>query len=182
MKNDLSLYLAVRDQIRTADLFQWHSNSLLGFAIRWKTQKDRPHYEVEHDINVNHSSLASCLIEQESQELRRYTTEALEKGIIPNFLSVRLENFNGSVWWYPLKDELNDQRAEMAKREFASRGIPYDYRAIVKLMVGIQPKIDNRNLYCNEACCVAWGIKADTARNPNWLPNLGIFKEPVKIL
>ena len=180
--NQLSLYLAARGQMRTGDLLQWKSNSLLGAAIRLKTQKDRREHEVENDINVNHSSLAICLTEKESGDLRMHTNEAMGGGTIPAFLSVRLQQYNGSVWWYPLSDELDEQRIGIGRRAFENLGIGYDYWAIAKQLFGIHPKIDGSRLYCNEYCCVCWGIKGATAKSPNWLPNLGIFKEPVRII
>ena len=182
MSNDLSLYYKVRPLIRSMDLFQWKSHSPLGLAIRWRTGGDRPGYEVEHGINVNHSSLAAVMREVESGDIRYYTTEALGSGIVPNYLSVRLEKFNGEVWWYPLKDEFNDERGEMARRSFNNKGIDYDYKAIVKKLIGLKTPLDKKNLYCNEACCVTYDAKVKDAHSPNWLPTLGMHKEPIKIL
>lgn len=179
--DNLKLYKKYRDLIKTGDLLQWRSNSLLGKAIRAKTSKDRRSYEVWAGINVNHSSLAIRMIEESTGDLRIFTTEALEKGTIPAFMSKRLEAYDGSVWWYPLKGEWDESRPVISRRAFDNLGVPYDYFAIAQQLLGFTPKQGGNALYCNEYCCVCWGIEQDTAHNPNWLPNLGIFKEPVRI-
>jgi len=180
--NNLKEYIAVREQIKTGDLLQWHSHSLLGEMIRRKTRKDRPTHEILFDIDVNHSTLAVRMTETSSGDLRVFTTEALEKGTVPAFLSVRLQQFDGKVWWYPLKDEWEAARSVISRRAFDHLGIGYDYFAILKQLFNFTPKLDTKNLYCNEYCCVCWGVDLETAHNPNWLPNLGIFKKPVRIL
>lgn len=187
MKNDLSLYLDVRSQMRTGDLLQWHSNSVLGKMIRTKTHKDRPKYEVENDINVNHSSLVICLKEVESGDLRIHTNEAMEKGTVPAFLSVRLQQFDGHVWWYPLNDEIegifNVDRIKIGRNAFEYLGVGYDYWAIAKKLVNIKTRIDIRKLFCNEYCSVCYGVRTGSvARSPNAMPRLHIHKTPTMIL
>jgi len=180
--NDLTQYLAIREHIKTGDLLQWQSNSLLGRLIRAKTQKDRRLYETVHDINVNHSSLAVRMIEESTGDLRVFTTESLEKGTVPAFLSVRLQQYDGKAWWYPLKEEWDSARIVISRRAFEYLGIGYDYWAIIKYLFNRTPKLDSKHLYCNEYCCLCWGVELDTAKSPNWLPNLEIFKNPVRIL
>jgi len=167
--NDLTLYNAVRDQMKTGDLLQWKSNSLIGALIRWRTKS-----------NVNHSSLVIRLAEYEGLERHRWTTEALEHGTVLNLLSRRLEAFDGECWWYPLQDSWNEYRENVGTWALDKIGIPYDYGSIVKQIVG-KVSADARELFCSEYCYLAYGLTGK-APNPGEMPELGIFKEPQKIL
>jgi hypothetical protein len=155
--------------MKTGDLLQWHSDSPLGWMIRAKT----------HSI-FNHSGLVIRLAEYEGLERRRFTHEALEHGIVLNLLSRRLEDFNGEVWWYPLKDDWDERRQTIGERALAFTGIGYDYKAIIdQLFAPVQS--DCAQLFCSEMCFLAYGFSG-TAPNPGELLTLNIFKEGVKIL
>jgi hypothetical protein len=167
--NDLTLYNSIRDQMKTGDLLQWKSNSVVGALIRWRT-----------DSIFNHSSLVLRLSEYEGLERRRFTTEALENGSVLNFLSRRLEQFDGEVWWYPLKDDWNDKRQAVGETALSLIGIPYDYKSIAAQIFG-SVSTDSRALFCSEYCYISYGFEGK-APNPGEMPNLGIFKEGVKIL
>lgn len=166
---DLSTYNAFKDQMKTGDLLQWHSNSLIGALIQWRTKSD-----------VNHSGLVLRLSEYEGTERRRWTSEALENGVYPILLSRRLESFDGSVWWYPLKDEWNPKRQAIGECAVALFGVKYDYRSIFKQIFG-KVSADARELFCSEYCFLCYGMDG-TAPTPAEMTGLGIFKEGVKIL
>jgi len=161
--------MAVKDQMRTGDLLQWRSNSLIGALIRWRTK-----------ATVNHSSLVLRLSEYEGTERRRYTTEALENGTVLNFLSRRLEQFDGEVWWYPLKEEWNERRQAIGECALSLIGIPYDYKSIAAQIFG-KVSADARALFCSEYCFICYGM-GGKAPTPADMPGLGIYKEGVKIL
>lgn len=165
---DITEYDAIKDQMKTGDLLQWRSNSLLGAAIRWKTKS-----------NVNHSSLIIRLAEYEGLERRRYTTEALEHGIVLNFLSRRLEQFDGEVWWYQLNDTWNHARQEIGADALSMVGIPYDYKSLFYQLIG-KVSADARKLFCSEYCYLSYGFTG-TAPAPADMPALGIFKQPIKL-
>lgn len=167
--NDLAKYKEVKDRMKTGDLLQWRSNSIIGWLIRWRTKSD-----------VNHSSLVIRLSEYEGMERRRYTTEALEHGIILNFLSRRLEQHDGNVWWFPLKDEWNEKRQAIGENAMALIGIPYDYQSVMSQIFG-KVSTDAQALFCSEYCFIAYGFEG-TAPTPADMPDLGIFKEGVQII
>jgi hypothetical protein len=165
---DLTKYNQIKEQMKTGDLLQWRTNSIVGALIRWKTNS-----------NVNHSSLVIRLSEYEGLERRRFTMEALEHGTVLNYLSRRLEQYDGEVWWYPLRDEMDASRKAIGERASALIGIPYDYMSIAKQVVG-RVSADARSLFCSEYCFLSWGYTG-VAPNPGQLPGLGIFKEPIKL-
>jgi hypothetical protein len=165
---DLSAYMSVRHQMKTGDLLQWHSNSLIGAIIRWRTHS-----------NVNHSSLVLRLDEYAGKEDRRWTTEALEHGTVVDLLSRRLADYDGSVWWYPLRDELEGKRKSIGEKALELIGVPYDYGSIIKQIFG-RVSANARRLFCSEYCYISYGYSGK-APTPADMPNLGIFKAPIKI-
>lgn len=168
--NNLAIYNTVKGEMKTGDLLQWRSNSMIGALIRWRTKSE-----------VNHSSLVLRFLEYEDSEGRRFTTEALEHGTVLNLLSRRLAEFDGSVWWYPLQDKFTDiYRGSVAVRALDMIGLPYDYESIFKQIVG-KVSADSRSLFCSEYCYLSYGFRGE-APTPADMPGMGIFKEPVKIL
>lgn len=166
---DLTKYNAIKDQMKTGDLLQWNSSSIIGWLIRWKTGSD-----------VNHSSLVIRLSEYEGLERRRFTHEALEHGVILNLLSRRLDQFAGKVWWYPLKDEWDERRQRIGELALAWTGVPYDYRSIADQLIA-SVSAEATALFCSEMCFLAYGF-AGKAPTPGEMPGLGIFKKGLQIL
>ncbi len=167
--NDLSIYNAIKGEMRTGDLLQWKTNSLFGALIRWRTKS-----------NVNHSSLVIRLKEYEGLEGRRWTTEAMGHGTVLNLLSRRLETHKGECWWYPLADSWDLLRGDVGAWAMEQIGIPYDFGSIAKQIIGCV-SADARELFCSEYCFLSYGLKGK-APNPGEMPDLGIFKEPVKLI
>lgn len=174
----LQLYEIYRDQMRTGDMLGWHSNSLIGAGIRWKTvpkgvPKDSP-------LSVNHTSTVIRLKEYEGLERRVFITEALENGIVLNLLSKRIGEFDGYVWWYPLKRSWNDQRQIIGERLLSVVGTKYDYGSIVKQLFG-SVSVDLRQFFCSEHHYFGLGFSGK-APNPYELCLKDYYKDAVKIL
>lgn len=161
-------YEQIKDRMKTGDLLQWRSNSLVGGLIRWRTGSI-----------FNHSSLVLRLQEYEGAEHRRYTTEALEHGTVLNFLSRRLEKYDGEVWWCPLKDEWESRRQEIGERALSLIGIPYDYKSLIKQIIG-KVSAEATSLFCSEYCYLSYGLTG-TAPTPADMLDLKIFKSPLKL-
>lgn len=164
----LDVYESVRSQMKTGDLLQWKSNSLIGALIRWRTKSI-----------FNHSSLVLRIPEYEGKEGRVWTTEALEHGTVLNLLSRRIEDFNGELWWFPLKDEWHPKCEMIGEYALKMIGLPYDYKSIVKQIIG-KVSADARALFCSEYCYLAYGFEGQ-APAPADMLKLGIFKEGVKL-
>lgn len=164
---NMDTYCNIRPYMKTGDLLLWKSHSILGAAIRYFSKS-----------NVNHASLVIPLSGQGA--LRIFTLEALEKGIVPNFLSHRLTKYDGEVYWYPLKDEWDSNRAVIEALAFKHIGVPYDYKSLFKQAFS-RVSADVRHLFCSEYCYVCYGMEGQAPR-PGDMPGLGIFKSPIKIL
>jgi hypothetical protein len=156
MSNDLSIYQSVRDQMRTGDVLQWHSNSLLGELIRERKGGD-----------INHTGLIIRLAEYEGLERRVFTLEALENGVVLNLLSRRLESFDGRVYYHRLLSYYDFQRQLIGERALSCLGIPYDYPGIMKECFG-NAEMGLNKLFCSETAWYALtGKTTGEAPDPN---------------
>lgn len=164
----LDTYNIIKDKMLTGDLLLWRANSLLGMAIR--------HFSKAEE---NHASLVMHFEQYEGGEHRRFTTEALRNGIVLNLLSKQLEQYDGKVWWYPLKDEWESRRAMIGTNALKYIGTPYDYGSLFRNAFG-KVNADARRLFCSEYCFICYGLEGK-APTPGDMPDLGIFKEPVLI-
>lgn len=165
---DLTLYHHHKQNMMTGDLLLWRANSLLGLAIRHFSKAE-----------VNHASLVMHFSQYEGDVHRRFTTEALSKGIILNLLSKQLEQYDGKVWWYRLKSDWESRRAMIGTNAMKYIGTPYDYKSLFKNAFG-RVSADARELFCSEYCFVCYGLNG-TAPTPGDMPKLGIFWDPVLI-
>ena len=163
-----NLYDAVKEQLKTADLLLWQSNSKIGRVIQWYTDSD-----------YSHASLVIRLAEYEGLERHRYTTEARSHGVVLNLLSRRLEHQNGHCWWFALKDAWNDKRQLIGERALSYVGIPYDFKGISRFLFG-PVSADIQAIFCSELVSMAYGYPG--APSPVQLLDYGIHKKGVKIL
>lgn len=149
MANDLTKYLAARDLMKTGDLLQWHSDSLLGEGIRLRKGGD-----------INHTGVLIRLQEYEGLERRVFTLEALEHGVVLNLLSRRLEQFDGQCYFHRLRPEFDPQRQAIGERALSCLGIPYDYPGILKEMFG-NAEMGLEKLFCSETGWYSWTGKTE---------------------
>lgn len=161
-------YNKFKQQMKTGDLLLWRSNSLLGATIRFFSKGP-----------FNHASIVMCFPEYEGEECRRWTTEALEHGTVLNLLSRRLDKYDGQVWWFPLKDDWEQQRSIIGRRALSMIGIGYDYKSLFKNILG-KVSAEARRLFCSEYYFLSLGMEGK-APTPAGLPSLGIFKQEVQI-
>ncbi len=166
---DLTLYNAVRDQMQTGDMLLWANQTPLGMAIR--------HFS---KASVNHASTIAVL--KGYDEPRVFTVEALEGGVVINYLSSVLANYNGEVWWYPLSDKWDfpEFRAYVERNMFKHIGTPYDVGSLLKNAVK-HVQADDSKLFCSEDVFLDYGFTG-IAPTPGEMPALGLHKEPIQIM
>lgn len=164
----LKEYEENRDQMKTGDLLLWRSNSLLGSLIRFFSKG-----------KVNHASLLLRIIAYEGQEKRVFTSEALEHGVVINPLSLRLQEYDGEVWWYPLRKEWDNERNAIGVRALQYLGVGYDYGSLFKNAI-CRVSADVRKLFCSEYYYICLG-RSGTAPTPEDLKEYKWFKKPVLI-
>ena len=178
--SNLALYNSIKDQMQTGDCLLWSSQSVVGWLIRKFSKAD-----------VNHAGLVIRPHNLGHFKDRRFTLEALEKGIILRLLSERLRHYKGKVYLYPLKDEYDDKRDAIAKWAIKQEGTPYDYKSLFKQAFA-RVFVDLKELFCSEICYAGyWTVEIIKhhgkllsemiAPTPGEMPDLGIFKDPVLI-
>lgn len=143
MKNDLTTYRAVRQDMRTGDMIQWRGNYAFSRIIRVGTG------EFE-----NHSSM---IVRLDLYPGRVFSIEALANGLHLYPLSNLLEKYNGEqVNWYPIKNEYHGEASTDAARWLlAHLGVGYDWSDCLsnwRSILGFTPEpADARQLYCSES-------------------------------
>jgi len=167
--NNLKEYEKNVIYMRTGDLLLWKSHDPLGAAIR-----------LFSNANVNHASLILCLEERDSKLERHFTTEATGQGVVINLLDMRIAEFDGEVWWYPLLDEWNNMRTSIFINALKYIGVEYDFPGLF-WNIFEKPEADDSKLFCSEYCFLCYGMEGKAPR-PGDMEALGIFKKGVKIL
>lgn len=137
--NDLSTYYKARPLMKTGDLLEWRSKSLLGAAIRFFSKEE-----------VNHSGLVLALEDYGSNQGQHiFTLEAEPGGIRNNLLSAQLKDFKGSVYWYPLKGRYDLKRKAGVDWALEQVGVKYDFGSLFKNILG-KVSADMRKFFCSE--------------------------------
>jgi hypothetical protein len=167
----VATYTEISKEIQTGDCVMWRSHRLLGRAIRiWS-----PGY--------NHASLVLRLPEYEGR-LRRYQLEALEHGIVLTLLSRSIEEYDGEVFWLPLREIPDQTRRRIGEWAVAQVGTPYDYESLFAQMFG-RVSVDARRFFCSEFVFLAYRhveiVPDGRAPKPSDIPALGVFGEMVEI-
>jgi len=189
--------------MKTGDLLQWREDVWwMSYIWFWR---------LVTQSKVNHSSMVLRLQQYEEFEKRRFTTESRKHGTVLNRLSSRLRQYDGEVWWYPLKDDWDPHRQKIGEEMLERIGISYNIAGVVKLtlrrlfgakcrkvfnnrtvlkgIVGWMNRVDKKNeVFCSEYCYWVYGSTGYLTAGLSDLPlpddmlKLGIFKEGVKIL
>jgi len=134
----MSDYNIYRAGMRSGDLLEFASSSVIGGLIRLKTGKD-----------VNHSSLLLRLNEIRGLKDRVFTLESLEHGIDIHLLSNRLENFIGSVYWYPLRQEYDKYREDIICWSLQQIDKKYDYKSLISSIFS-RVSVESDLFFCSE--------------------------------
>ncbi len=167
---DLTLYNAVRGHIKTGDFLAWHSDTPLGISIRTVTGADDNH---------------GCLVDRLTGLAgdRILSLEALGGPFRPYYLSLRLSEFDGKVWWYPLCAEWDtpEIRREIEIRMWSHVGIGYDYPSLFVNAIR-KVKADEKLLFCYEEAFISLGFSGEVPVNRYEFEALKIFKDPVRVL
>lgn len=141
----MDLYNRYRKFIKTADLIEWRSNTLLGRLIRAKTKQ-----------SVNHTSGAVIYTMVGTDTIRRYIGEALPEGFVLSYLSDRLKHFKGEVYWSKLKEEYSlDVRVAIAEEALKLEGTPYGYKDLIASLFNAVGTNYKNGVICSEAWHIA---------------------------
>lgn len=172
MSNDMTVYDQFKSQIQTGDCIAYSGNSIISTLIKIFSP------------GVSHVGLALNLAQYAGQECRRWTLEANAPGVELMLLSNDIVDYNGSVWWYALKDEFNPLRDKVAEWALCQVGVKYDFASLFKSILG-HVSLDMKKFFCSSYDYAAWMVAGitpttDVAPKPSDIVKLSIFKEPIQ--
>ena len=152
-------YSDIWNEVKTGDLIEWRTSSIIGWLIRLRTGENR-----------NHSSMVVRLDLED--EKRRHIIEANEM-VEFNLLSDRLRYHRGSAYWSPLKPEFDDKREVLKNWAIEQRGKPYDWGGFFFSLLG-HVSYDIRRYFCSELVCAGL-VHAGIIKCPDKAPWPGEF-------
>jgi hypothetical protein len=184
--NDLTVYDSVKDQMKTGDGLGFANAGFISKAIMWKTDGD---VDPKNPIKLSHFGGLIRAGEYEGLERRRFTIEAMSIGFYPDILSKYIKDYQGHIYWYPLKDEWDKYRAQIGSEILSMIGTKYDWLGVGKQLFG-KVSADARRMFCSEAWEIGYQNTAPQlcvdmkglALTPTGMWKLGVFKEPVKLI
>lgn len=170
----MDLYYAWQQELKTGDVLLWSSSSVIGWLIRKFT-----------GAPVNHAGLVVRLAEFGALKDRRFTLEALERGIVLRLLSKRLQKHKGQAWWYKLQPEFENKRERVAEWAFLNIGMKYDYGSLFRQAI-MRVSVDAKKFFCSEYVWFALHFAdivpfREIAPQPHEIPELGVFQKGIKI-
>jgi hypothetical protein len=184
--NNLIIYNAVKDKMKTGDGVGFVNTGFISKAIMWKTHKD---VAPNNPIQLSHFGGIIRAGKYEGKEERRFTIEAMNEGFYPDILSHVIKDYKGHIYWYPLQDEWDEHRDHLGAEILSMIGIGYDWLSIGKQLVG-KVSADARKMFCSEAWQIGYQNVAQhlcndqkgKALTPTGMWKLGVFKQPVKLI
>lgn len=163
----LTSYDAIKDNLQTMDLLQWFNYGLIGRAIKWRTG------------GASHSGVVIRYASYEGQDNRRWTLEAVHQGLVPTYLSGKLQRYNGECWLHPLKPEYADLAPYAVSWLMENVGlIPYDLASLLKNIFK-KAALNSDALMCSEAVFYSWKVAAQETRDKRLSHLLLIDRSPV---
>lgn len=164
------LYSEAKDYMQTGDMLFWHGHNLLGKAI-----------QVFSKGEFNHASMIIRLGDCEGLNTdRRFHTEAIGKGVLPNLISRKIVEYDGEVWWCQLKPEWESVRPAIALRLAEWWGVNYDFGSLFKNAIS-RVSADANKLFCSELCWLALGLDGK-APTPVELFNKDLFQRKEQLI
>lgn len=167
-------YVKIRDLIKTGDMLEWSSPSILGKTIRLFTGRD-----------VNHTSLAISFDDYFKDGVNhKFVLEAEAGGIELNLISKLLTDYKGKCYWYQLKPELDSYRQSIGSYALLQIGTKYDFGSLLKNAVS-RVNADAKKLFCSEyyymALCEAGILSKTKVPRPGEFIQYGIHLPRVQI-
>lgn len=172
-------YAIYRSFVRTGDVIEWRSDSVIGFLIRMITGND-----VNHTGGIIRLSDMHFQKTYNTQEDRIFSPEARANGFQLTYLSEQMKKFMGKAYLLPLRPELERYREKIAQEQMKFIGIKYDYDGLFKNILGYV-SADMERLFCSEAIFISFVnarlLVNGMAFRPGDFEKTGLFLPRVRI-
>jgi hypothetical protein len=196
--NDLTFYRECAPLMETGDTLLYIGRSFVAKAIQsWTRHFLLPESEPDRPL-FNHGNLVLRFREYEvfiprshfrqARALdpnRRWVLDARASGIYPVLLSDYLAAYDGSVYWYPLKDEFSQARQAIGCYAMDLAGKGYDFLGLLENAVRLV-SADMARLFCSETLFLCYRdgghiVTGEKTPRPDMVPLLGVYKDPIKL-
>lgn len=171
--NNLDIYNQYREKMKTGDGLGFRSSGPVATLIRlWS--KD-----------LNHFALVQEFPTYCGPEQRRWTSEAIAGGVAPRFLSKVLGEYEGDVWWYPLRPEWAEYRQTIGEKATELYGLGYDFPGLLKNIFS-RVSLNLARLWCSEYVQAVYFLSKMIPESPGLypseIPELGLYQDRVQII
>ena len=146
-------YSCIRDNIRAADVIAFGGSGFFSDCIKWFTRSPISHVGVVLETTVGDVRRVRLI---ESTSLDGFA------GVTIDFLSDRVRDYTGSIYWMPLSEFSRQRLNEAVFFEWLmeQEGKKYDKRSILHFAtdwLNIRTNHENFDkVYCSELVCGAW--------------------------
>lgn len=164
----LEVYEGVRDQLRTGDIVAFSGKGRVSGMIKWATRSRYSHVGVLLVGEVEGFGRTVLLCESTTlSDLPDAVDRTFRRGVQIQLLSQRLDSYDGSAWWLPLVDpleELPHRRFVGWLRETHVKRTPYDDTQAIGAgidfwdSIGLANDPDFSRLFCSELVARAFQV------------------------
>ncbi len=174
----MNLYLQNRTSMKTGDVIAFSGNGRVSKIIKWKTKSPYSHVGIVLDTNMQGMGKAVLMMESTALcHIPDVLSGKIMNGVQMHFLSRRLETYDGSAWWLPLKELLPPYAVfnlQSWLREKRLEHVPYDKMQVLGAgmdffdwIPGLANEKDFSSLFCSELVTKALQIAGVVNDNIN---------------
>jgi hypothetical protein len=176
----LSSYQALCQQIKIGDVLTFSGQDIPSSVVKLATRSHYVHVAIVLSVESNSQQQLDILIAESHIDISLPSVGTGKRvlGVQFQWLSDRLTEHDGQVWWVPLKQPLTPEglcQMQAWLREIEAERIPYDFLQAIE--VGIEPlvkpkaetRLDLSALFCSELVTRALQLAnvVDATLNPS---------------
>ncbi len=169
MQEKQELYQEFRPQMKTGDVIAFSGKGRVSEIIKWKTGSPYSHVALVLGADLGGAFGGVNMLIIESTTLNNVAdakTGELIKGVQMQWLSKRLQSYNGAAWWGRVTQEITPdglRNMESWVRKKHDERTPYDSVQAIGAgadlfdwIPGIENEPDFNSLFCSELVARAW--------------------------
>jgi hypothetical protein len=180
-RNDspLSEYEKYRDQMKSGDVIAFSGNGNFSKLIKWATRSNYSHVGIVLKLDLGGGFGKSLLLVESTllTDLANYDNKPAIRGVQMQWLSKRLQMYNGDAWWIPLKQSLpeyNLRKMQAWLRQTYNKQTPYDETQIMGVAIDVladfklvENKEDFSQIFCSELVTKALKVASVVSESVN---------------
>ena len=142
-------YKNARKEMWTGDIICFDGNSPFSQLINVATGKCKNDHYISHVAMI----LETMSFDNNIVQLIESTKKDDNIGVQINRMSDHVRDYDGKIWWYPIRRDIHIKTKLMVKWLLAQEGKPYDLRqAMFSTLDFVPQEEDFAKLFCSELC------------------------------